>query len=441
MATHTNPHQNGRMEVQGRTEESYTDESLQAQQGTVTRHDPQTGPWAAPYDHRLSAIQELSFDHAEQTFATAGMTWDESRLSDLHILDENRHYTNTGLLLSDQCPFSIKMTIFASDMKSKVVEKRTLTGSTLSQLDEAVMLLNEHDVDRRWPSQALRESLVNAVVHRDYDMNGPTVINIFPSRIEIVSLGGLVGGLEVNDLLNGVNMPRNPYLASLFSRLGISEDCGTGIRRILESYGDSLASPQVRVGPRSVAMVLPASVREPLTGGDERNDETRSDTNDIDGFDDSGRSEQSRELHAKRYAFPTAHPYITDDPGSALAGARVIAVAPLQTLVLSGDLSGNQRTGAELETSSTDGSRTYDQPGHAKKQREPALPGYELDELEAVALHLFAGRGVQLTRKQVEHSLGLNRKEAKKLLHTLTDAGRLEHLGEPGKGTYKLAKA
>ena len=54
-------------------------------------------------------------------------------------------------------------------------------------------------------------------------------------------------GIEINDLLNGISQPRNPWLAELFTRLGFSENYGTGIRRIMEEYDEASDNPQIRV--------------------------------------------------------------------------------------------------------------------------------------------------------------------------------------------------
>lgn len=122
-------------------------------------------------------------------------------------------FTNTALIISDQCPFTIKCATFDGDVKAPISERIELSGSMIRQLNDAMTFLNGHnrrDDGRQCPPDALREALVNAVLHRDYAFPGPTLVNIFPSRVEIVSLGGLMDGIEINDLLNGISQPRNP---------------------------------------------------------------------------------------------------------------------------------------------------------------------------------------------------------------------------------------
>ena len=99
--------------------------------------------------------------------------------------------------------------------------------------------------------------MLNSIVHRDYDYSGSTLINIYDDRIEFVSLGGLVKGLTMEDVLGGVSQSRNAVLANVFYRLELIESYGTGIRRILESYEDYPVKPAFTPAPASFVAVLP----------------------------------------------------------------------------------------------------------------------------------------------------------------------------------------
>ncbi len=128
-----------------------------------------------------------------------------------------------GLLLSDECPYSIKCAIFDGNSKLEFKDKKEFTGSVLKQV-------------RDYPEYAIRESLLNAVIHRDYHFTGSILISLFEDHFEITSLGGLIKGLDIDDLYNGVSESRNPNLANIFYRLKYVESFGTGIGRIIESY-------------------------------------------------------------------------------------------------------------------------------------------------------------------------------------------------------------
>ena len=92
----------------------------------------------------------------------------------------------------------------------------------------------QHDEIWDYPLEALRETVINAIIHRDYRNPSDTVLKIFDERIEIYNPGKLPEGLTVPKLLRGdyVSTPRNKQIASVFKEAGIIEKYGSGIRRI-----------------------------------------------------------------------------------------------------------------------------------------------------------------------------------------------------------------
>ena len=90
-----------------------------------------------------------------------------------------------------------------------------------------------------YPEAAIREALLNAVVHRDYGFSGSIIVNINSKNIDIISIGGLVPGLAKEDIMNGISQPRNRKLAEMFHRLNYIVSYGTGIRKILSLYSDN----------------------------------------------------------------------------------------------------------------------------------------------------------------------------------------------------------
>lgn len=89
---------------------------------------------------------------------------------------------------------------------------------------------------RDYPEYALRESVLNAIIHRDYNYSGSILVSLYDDYFEITSLGGLVKGLTIKDLYSGVSQTRNKNLANIFFRLHYVESFGTGIKRIIQSY-------------------------------------------------------------------------------------------------------------------------------------------------------------------------------------------------------------
>ena len=221
------------------------------------------------FDKSRSASQDLTFVYAENYFNENNVGFNDSNKRTLGLVDEDGYYTNAALLLSDQCAFSIKCAVYDGVGKTKFKTRNEFFGSILKQaaeVHEYVMLNNNLNstfnglkrVDHPdYPEYALREALLNAIIHRDYDYSGSTIINIFDNRIEFVSLGGLVKGITIEDVLGGVSQPRNSVIAPIFYRLELIESYGTGIQRIMESYETSVQKPVFRPAPASFVVTLP----------------------------------------------------------------------------------------------------------------------------------------------------------------------------------------
>lgn len=108
------------------------------------------------------------------------------------------------------------------------------------------------------PREAFRESLVNALVHRDYGNRASIRIAAYSNRIEITSPGGLVDEMSEEDYLDGrVSSPRNPTIASVFHRLGLVERFATGIRRIREEYQVYGQYPLFDIREKNITVILP----------------------------------------------------------------------------------------------------------------------------------------------------------------------------------------
>ena len=150
-----------------------------------------------------------------------------------------------------------------------ILQSTEFNGSLLQQMNDAynfievynktrAEFLKLHRIDRRdYPEAAVREALLNSLVHREYAFSGSTLINIFEDRIEFVSLCGLVNGLTENDILFGISQCRNEKLAAVFYRLKLIEAYGTGIQKIMESYKDCIVKPKIDLSDNAFKIVLP----------------------------------------------------------------------------------------------------------------------------------------------------------------------------------------
>lgn len=221
------------------------------------------------FDKIRSVNQELTFDYASQIFSDSNVGFEESNKRTLGLIDGDGYYTNAALLLSDQCGHIIRCAVYSGTGKGEFKVRKEFSGSILKQLDQTYTFLelnnglqSTFDGLRRtdysdYPKTALREALLNAVVHRDYDYSGSIIINIHSDRMEFISLGGLVKRLTLMDIKNGVSQPRNVVIANIFYRLELIESYGTGIQKILEGYADCDIEPTFSPAPVSFVVTLP----------------------------------------------------------------------------------------------------------------------------------------------------------------------------------------
>ena len=222
------------------------------------------------YEEMRSLEQELTFNSAAETFKKHNIPFSEDKYKALGIVSINDDlFTNLGLIISDQCRHTIKAVVFADEENINFVDHREFGGLVFSQIENAfeyIMLNNKNrsffsGIDRidipDYPEAAIREALLNAVVHRDYGFSGSIIVNINSKCIDIISIGGLVSGLSEEDIMNGISQPRNRNLAEMFHRLKYIESYGTGIRKILSLYSDQTKKPEITITPNSFRISLP----------------------------------------------------------------------------------------------------------------------------------------------------------------------------------------
>jgi len=120
------------------------------------------------------------------------------------------------------------------------------------------------------PEVALREAIINALIHRKYWIPGATKIALYDDRLEIFNPGNFPGLFDLNHLGDGTTYLRNPHLARLARRFGLVEKLGTGIRVILESCNKAgLKRPEYLEGADSVKLVFSFLPAEDTFSGDE----------------------------------------------------------------------------------------------------------------------------------------------------------------------------
>lgn len=221
------------------------------------------------FEKNRSMVQELTFNSLSEELEKRNLEFTEVQMENLGIMTLDKIYTNMGLLVSDQCSHTIKFAIFQGIDKSIFKDRKEFTGSLFEQLTDAYKLIdfyngtkaNFHDLmrtdERDYPEDAIREALLNAIVHRDYSFSGSTLINIYLDRLEIISLGGLVSGLSLEAVMMGASQSRNERLAALFYRLKLIEAYGTGISKIISSYKKTGIEPIFENVEGAFRVILP----------------------------------------------------------------------------------------------------------------------------------------------------------------------------------------
>lgn len=233
------------------------------------------------FEEMRTLDQSLSFDAAGTFFGKYGIEFNESKYRTLGITDSSGLYTNLALILSDQCPHTIKIAVFSDTAKTVFKDSREFSGSVFTQLEDTVAYMKlcnktsavinglERIEKSDYPEEALREALLNAIVHRDYSYSGSIIINVDDTGIEFISIGGLMPGLSAEDIRSGISQPRNKKLADVFHRLHLIESYGTGIRRIFSLYSGLKSQPVISVTPNTFKIVLPNMNTEADTANDD----------------------------------------------------------------------------------------------------------------------------------------------------------------------------
>ncbi len=234
------------------------------------------------FEANRSLIQDVTFNSLKDEMAKRNLEFTEVQMQNIGIISSDNIYTNMGLLVSDQCKHSIKVAIFQGTDKLVFKDRKEFTDSLFKQLTDAYKAIDFyngtkatfHELlrtdERDYPEDAVREALLNAIVHRDYSFSGSTFINLYSDRLEIISLGGLVSGLSLEAVMLGASQSRNEKLANLFYRMKLIEAYGTGISKIISCYKGLPIQPKFENVEGAFCVTLPKIHAQALTTENEK---------------------------------------------------------------------------------------------------------------------------------------------------------------------------
>lgn len=164
------------------------------------------------------------------------------------------------------------------DRSESTAERYIFTGSIIEQAKKSIELLNSQiytAFDKnsnkpnqvKYPIRALQEAVINAIVHRDYEIPEPIRITVFINRIEIQSPGALHWGVDREKFLQGRASPkwRNQSFAYLFNKLQLAQSEGQGIPTIIRTMKEEgCPAPIFEIESESLTCILPANPRHQL---------------------------------------------------------------------------------------------------------------------------------------------------------------------------------
>lgn len=213
--------------------------------------------------------QDLTFEATKKEFELRKTDFRPQQMRTLKLIDQDGLYSNLALLLSDQCVHTIKVAVFQGTDQTIFKDRREFTGSLMQQMNEVYDFIDFRNqtratieklyrVDvRDYPEVAVREALLNLLVHRDYSFSASAFISIYEDRIEFVSIGGLMPGIDLEDVMVGISVCRNQDLANVFYRLHLIEAYGTGMGKIMKAYESMQVKPVIETTKNAFKIILP----------------------------------------------------------------------------------------------------------------------------------------------------------------------------------------
>lgn len=199
-----------------------------------------------------SPRQELTFNQLKIYYEEHGLKLNDNFLQNLDLLTSEGKYNYNAFLLADENNVSIKLVKYLGNNKMDLVENQeygyrcliTATQKILDRLDTENTIYAKIEYKGRREvekinSKALKEAIINAIVHNDYSYGNSPIVELYSDRIEITSAGGLPQELSQEEFLEGVTAPRNKELIRVFKDVDLIENIGSGVLRIIDAYDKS----------------------------------------------------------------------------------------------------------------------------------------------------------------------------------------------------------
>jgi predicted HTH transcriptional regulator len=201
----------------------------------------------------VSPKQNLTFVQLKIYYEEKDMVLNDHFKENLELLTEDEKYNYNAYLLSDNNGLSMKVAKYSGKTKVDLIENEEFgycsiikaTNNILNKLQienvNRTKITEKRREEKRLIDQtALREAVINAIVHNEYSGEIPPLFEIFSDRFVITSYGTFPESLSKEEVFDGLSAPKNRELMRIFKDLGFVEHLGSGIPRILEKYDKSV---------------------------------------------------------------------------------------------------------------------------------------------------------------------------------------------------------
>lgn len=201
----------------------------------------------------LSPRQDLTFAQLKIYYQERGLELNQKFANSLEFLTPDGKYNYIAYLLADENGVSVKVAKYSGTDKVDLIENEEYGYCSL--IKAAHQVLEKMKIENTTKAKItstkrieknliepvpLREALINAIVHNDFSREIPPVFEIFSDRMEFTSYGGLIPGQSMEDFFSCSSMPRNRELMRVFKDVGLVEQLGSGMSRILHFYDKSI---------------------------------------------------------------------------------------------------------------------------------------------------------------------------------------------------------
>lgn len=201
----------------------------------------------------ISPRQDLTFTDLKIYYTEKGFDVGDNFEKQLEFFTKDGKYNYVAYLLADNNRVSIKVAKYAGEDVDELMENYefgdcSLIKATYRVLEKfrienkvyAKITYPERKEQPMYDYTAVREVVVNAIVHNDWATEYPPKFEFFNDRLEVSSFGGIQSEFTEEEFLQGYSAPKNPELMRVFRDLELVEHLGTGIRRILKRYDKSI---------------------------------------------------------------------------------------------------------------------------------------------------------------------------------------------------------